>query len=95
MAPRYRKDMQTGHRFRCYPTPAQEQTLLRWIGCQRFLYNAKVGEDRYYRTFAKKALGLPEKYPPIDQQYSRYISDGLTPWLKEVPPQVLRNGAVR
>ncbi|WP_439673232.1 helix-turn-helix domain-containing protein [Cupriavidus necator] len=35
--------MQTGYRFRCYPTPAQQATLLRWIGCQRFIYNAKVG----------------------------------------------------
>ena len=27
--------MQIGNRFRCYPTPAQAQTLLAWIGCQR------------------------------------------------------------
>lgn len=86
---------QTGFRFRCYPTPAQAQILLRWIGCQRFIYNAKVTEDRYYRKFASKALGLPQRYPPIDQQYSRYIDPELTPWLKEVPSQVLRNGAVR
>ena len=86
---------QTGFRFRCYPTPAQAQILLRWIGCQRFIYNAKVTEDRYYRKFGRKALGLPEQYPPVDQQYSRYIHPDLTPWLKEVPSQVLRNGAVR
>ena len=86
---------QTGFRFRCYPTPAQAQILLRWIGCQRFIYNAKVTEDRYYRTFGRKALGLPEQYPPVDQQYSRYVDAVLTPWLKEVPSQVLRNGAVR
>ncbi|MGT2490117.1 helix-turn-helix domain-containing protein [Cupriavidus basilensis] len=29
--------MQTGYRFRCYPTPAQQAILLRWIGCQRFI----------------------------------------------------------
>ena len=86
---------QTGFRFRCYPTPAQAQILLRWIGCQRFIYNAKVTEDRYYRTFGRKALGLPEQYPPVDQQYSRHVDAVLTPWLKEVPSQVLRNGAVR
>ena len=86
---------QTGFRFRCYPTAAQAHILLRWIGCQRFVYNAKVTEDRYYRKFAGKALGLPEPYPPVDQQYSRYIHPDLTPWLKEVPSQVLRNGAVR
>jgi putative transposase len=86
---------QTGFRFCCYPTAAQAQILLRWIGCQRFIYNAKVTEDRYYRKFARKALGLPDRYPPVDQQYSRYIHPDLTPWLKEVPSQVLRNGAVR
>ncbi len=31
----------------------------------------------------------------MDQQYSRYIHPDLTPWLKEAPSQVLRNGAVR
>ncbi len=86
---------QTGFRFRCYPTPAQAQILLRWIGCQRFIYNAKVTEDRYYRKFARKALDLAGHYPPVDQQYSRYVDLELTPWLKEVPSQVLRNGAVR
>ena len=50
--------MQTGNRFRAYPTPAQESILLQWIGHQRFIYNAKVSEDRYYRTFAKKAVSL-------------------------------------
>ena len=44
--------MQIGNRFRCYPTPAQAQTLLQWIGCQRYVYNAKVGEDQYFRRFS-------------------------------------------
>ena len=87
--------VQTGFRFRCYPTAVQAQILLRWIGCQRFIYNAKVTEDRYYRKFGRKALGLPEQYPPVDQQYSRYVDSELTPWLKAAPSQVLRNGAVR
>ena len=87
--------MQTGFRFGCYPTPAQAQILLRWIGCYRFIYNAKVKEDRYYRKFARKALDLTGFYPSVDQQYSRYIDPEFTPWLKEVPSQVLRNGAVR
>ena len=46
--------MQIGNRFRLYPTPAQERVLLQWIGCQRFIYNAKVGEDRLniFRRYA-------------------------------------------
>jgi len=87
--------MQTGYRFRCYPNEAQQAILLRWIGCQRFVYNAKVGEDRYYRTFQRKALGLTGQFPSIDQEYARYKDRELTPWLYEVPSQILRNGAVR
>jgi hypothetical protein len=61
--------MQIGTRFRCYPTPAQEQTLLQWIGCQRFVYNAKVGEDRYFRCFARKALSHTGEFAPIDRRW--------------------------
>ncbi|MDE3022058.1 MAG: transposase [Pseudomonadota bacterium] len=85
--------MQTGHKFRCYPTAAQEQTLLRWIGCQRFIYNAKVREDRYFRRFAQKSLQHAGQVAPIDQQYAHFKT-GLTPYLSEVPGAVLRNGAV-
>ncbi|SCC93027.1 transposase [Thiomonas sp. X19] len=86
--------MQTGFRFRCYPTAAQEQTLLRWIGCQRFIVNAKVREDRYFRTFARKSLQHTGQYAPQDQQYAQFISEE-TAWLREVPSPILRNGAVR
>lgn len=84
--------MRTGFRFRCYPTPKQQQILLQWIGCQRFIYNSKVSEDRYFRSFAKKSLSLAGHYPPIDQKYSQFKTE-LTPWLKEVPSHILRNGA--
>ena len=86
--------MQTGNRFRAYPTPAQESILLQWIGHQRFIYNAKVSEDRYYRVFARKAVSLSGTAVPIDQEYARFIGEN-TPWLREVPSQILRNGAVR
>ena len=89
-----RTHMQNGFRFRLYPTPEQASILLRWIGCQRFIYNAKVSEDRYFRTFARKSLQHAGQLPPQDQQYSHFITEA-TPWLREVPSQVLRNGAVR
>jgi putative transposase len=85
--------MQIGNRFRCYPTPAQAKTLLAWIGCQHFIYNAKVREDRYFRCFARKSLAHTGQFAPIDQQYSHFKTD-LTPWLEQVPSQILRNGAV-
>lgn len=85
--------MQIGNRFRCYPTPTQKQTLLQWIGCQRYVYNAKVIEDQYFRRFARKSLTHTGEFAPIDQQYSHFKTE-LTPWLSEVPSQILRNGAV-
>ena len=82
--------MLTGNRFRLYPTRRQQKTLLRWIGCQRFIYNAKVSEDRCFRGFARKFGGAA----PVDQAYSHFIGPQ-TPWLREVPSQILRNGATR
>ncbi|MCL5284157.1 MAG: transposase [Nitrospirae bacterium] len=90
---RYSLPMQTGNRFRAYPTLAQEQILLQWIGHQRFIYNAKVSEDRYYRAFEETAVALSGTPVPVDQEYARFIGES-TPWLREVPSQILRNGAV-
>jgi putative transposase len=84
--------MQIGYRFRLYPSKQQQATLLKWIGCQRFIYNAKVSEDRYYRGYARKFAS--NEFAPVDQEYSRFIGEE-TKWLREVPSQVLRNGAVR
>lgn len=85
--------MQIGNQFRCYPTPAQAQTLLQWIGCQRHIYNAKVREDRYYRRFARQSLQHTGQHAPLDQQYAQFKTE-LTPFLSEVPSTLLRNGAV-
>ncbi|AOU98678.1 transposase [Acidihalobacter yilgarnensis] len=85
--------MQIGNRFRCYPTPVQKRTLLRWIGCQRHIYNSKVREDQYFRCFARKSLQHTGQPIPIDQRYSQFKTE-LTPYLSEVPSVLLRNGAV-
>jgi putative transposase len=88
----YKSTMQIGNRFRLYPTREQAQVLYRWIGCQRFIYNSKVGEDRYFRTFARKSLALVGQHGPIDQKYAQFIGED-TAWLKDVPSVLLRNGA--
>jgi len=85
--------MMNGYRFRLYPTKEQEQILLRWIGCQRLIYNAKVSEDRYFRSFKRQFLAVVGEPIPIDQKYSRFKTER-TPFLSEVPSQILRNGAV-
>ena len=87
--------MASGVKFRAYPNKEQSALLTCWIGCQRFVYNSKVDEDRYFRTFRNHALGLTGVQTPVDQQYSQFKDEDLTPWLFEVPSQILRNGAYR
>lgn len=66
---------------------------MQWIGCQRYVYNAKVREDQYFRCFARKSLSHAGQFAPVDQQYSHFKTE-ITPWLSEVPSIVLRNGTV-
>lgn len=89
--------MNQGNQFRCYPNKALQSILHKWIGHQRFIYNAKVTEDRYFRKFLSRFVEHGDNYSllPIDQKYSQFIDPQLTPWLKEVPSQILRNGAYR
>ena len=86
--------MNEGKKFRIYPTKEQIKTLSQWIGHQRFIYNAKVQEDRYFRKFKRKSLSLVGEEIPCDQKYSQFIGAD-TAFLKEVPSQILRNGAYR
>jgi putative transposase len=83
--------MINGIRCRAYPTPDQQNTLAQWIGCARVIYNAKVAEMEYFHAFNRKALGAGPM-PAIDQAYAQFKSE-LTPFLSEVPSQVLRNAA--
>ena len=82
-----------GYRFRLYPTKEQAETLLRWIGCQRLIYNAKVQEDRYFRRFRARFAACTGMEIPVDQSYSQFKTERTT-FLQAVPSQVLRNGAV-
>jgi putative transposase len=79
--------LEIGFKTTCYPTPEQAVILSQWIGHQRFIKNAKIGEWNYFRSFAK-FNGIRVK---PDQQYSQFISEE-TEFLKEVPSQILRNG---
>ena len=84
--------MLNGYKFRLYPNPEQQQILLQWIGSQRLIYNAKVQEDRYYRRFQRRMVGTAGTEVPVDQKYSRFITER-TAFLRKVPSQILRNGA--
>lgn len=91
--------MPLGFRFRAYPTPSVSSVLLRWIGCQRYIKNAKVYEDQYYRAFQRRFVDFAGQHAPVDQSYAHLIGDGCgnananSTWLREVPSPVLRNGA--
>ncbi len=93
--------MSKGFQFRAYPSDPVAGVLLRWIGCQRFIYNAKVREERYYRAFARRFAAFAGQHAPLDQAYSHLVGDGNgseeqdTTWLRQVPSPILRNGAAK
>lgn len=86
--------MLSGYRTRAYPTAAQAAALRMWIGHQRFIYNSKVREADYWRLFGRRSLSLTGQVPLPDQAYSQFIGED-TAFLRDVPSQVLRNGAYR
>ncbi|MCF8169247.1 MAG: transposase [Rhodoferax sp.] len=87
--------MFTGVKLPCYPTLEQASSLRQWMGHQKFIYNAKVQEQDYWYKFSKSQLALTGKKPSSDQMYSQFHNDELTPWLSNVPSQILRNGVYR
>jgi len=94
--------VQIGIRTRCYPKPRLAMTLAQWTGCQRVVGNAKDSEVNLLLWLRKRAILSPswegpdpQSEPfPLDQTFSQFKTD-LTPWLSEVPSQILRNGVVR
>ena len=77
-----------------------QRTLARWIGSQRVIYNAKVAEDALFASqwrlhSSDPACDRSKIDSPLDRCYSQFKSKELTPWLFEVPSQILRNGADR
>jgi putative transposase len=90
--------LQSGARFLAYPEPLQIAILMHWIGCQRHIYNQKVEEDRMFtamRRLMLRADPFASVSTPVDRLYSQFKDDELTPWLSDVPSQVLREGTYR
>lgn len=84
--------MLMGIKLQAKPTEVQKRILSQWMGCARFIWNGKCEEERYYTRFARKYYPL-DTYAPVDQKYSQFKNKELSPWLYEVPSQVLRNSA--
>jgi putative transposase len=86
--------MLSGVKFRADPDIVLQGGIRQWIGHQRFIRNAKVREEHYFSKFARSALSQTGLRPAADQAYSHFIGPD-TAFLKEVPSQILRNGAYR
>lgn len=84
--------MITGITLQAHPTPFQKRVLSQWMGCARFIWNAKCEEDHYLCTFSNRYLAVGS-FPQVNAQYSRFKDRELSPWLFECPSQVLRNAA--
>jgi putative transposase len=81
-----------GIKLKANPTSNQKLILSQWMGCARFVWNAKVDEEKYYRTFARKYYPVGT-YAPIDTKAAQFKSKDLTPWLSKCPSQIIRNSA--
>ena len=60
--------MLTGIRLQAHPTKEQKPVLSQWMGCGRYVWNAKCDEDKYLTRFARKYLPV-KTYAPFDLQY--------------------------
>jgi putative transposase len=85
--------MLMGIKLKAHPTKDQKLILSQWMGCARFIWNAKCQDEKYLTNFARKYLPV-NTYAPIDQKYSLYKDKELSPWLFNCPSQILRNSAV-
>ncbi|RYE81282.1 MAG: transposase [Myxococcales bacterium] len=79
--------------YRLYPTEAQQQTLLRWEGVLRFVWN--LAHEQRLRGLARPH-GDPKHYPSwYDQKKELTELRKLHDWLREVPcnaqQQMLKN----
>lgn len=79
-----------GVKFKANPTEFQKKILSQWMGCARFIWNAKCDENKYFTMFARRYYPIGT-YAPIDQQYSQFKSKELSPWLYDCPSVLLRN----
>lgn len=86
--------MISGVKFRAYPTNEQKLTLSQWMGCARFIWNAKCDEDKYFREFARKFTPYEKYYTTQDQKYAQFKSAELSPWLAKCPATILKNSTV-
>ena len=79
--------MITGIRLKASPTKQQKAILSQWMGCARFIWNAKCATDKAQRVL----LAQEGQFPPVNQTYTQYKNKATTPWLYHCPSVILRN----
>ncbi len=81
--------MLRGIKLQASPTASQREVLSQWMGCARYIWNAKTRQEKAERHHLRsKETG---EYPPLDSSYSHFKSKEETPWLFDCPSVVLRN----
>ena len=85
--------MLLGIKLKANPSDKQKQIISQWMGCAKFIWNAKCGEEKYHTTFAHKYYPLGT-YAPVDQKAAQFKSKELSSWLYDCPSQIIRNSAV-
>lgn len=81
--------MLTGIRFQAKPSATQKLKLNQWMGCARFIWNAKTEENRYFKKFADKFTTKNKLWEAYDQSYSHFKDKELSPWLFQCPGGIL------
>lgn len=82
--------MPTGIKLQAHPTQVQSKILNQWIGCARYIWNAKTHEEKALRP----TLNKEDTYPKIDRSYAHFKNKENTAWLYDVPSVILRNSIV-
>jgi putative transposase len=75
------------------PSLFQKIKISQWIGCSRFVYNAKCEEQDYFFKFKNRFAALVGETVPVDQTYSQFKTKD-SEFLSECPSEILRNTAV-
>ncbi len=82
--------MLKGIRLQAHPIDHQKKILSQWMGCARYIWNAKTSEEKEQRLILSKQ----EIYPKLDQSYAHFKNKEETPWIFDCPSVPLRNSIV-
>ena len=77
--------MLKGIRLLAHPNNQQKKVLSQWMGCARYIWNAKTHQEKEQRRILKKQ----NIYPKLDKSYAHFKDKEETPWLFDCPSVIL------